>query len=122
MQENATLASRGLDKISYDWFHLGHCFSYVKQAIMCAGDATLEYPTGKRLPGQNGVDGLGVPHYECRDIGVLDTFIDKHEMNLQLRACKENRIYLWRELFGTLLRISDPIVVQNCSNRISVDD
>jgi hypothetical protein len=76
------MTRRGLDNISYDWFHIGHCFSYVKQGIACAGDGTLEYPTRKRVAGQNKNEGLGVPHNECRDIGVLDAFIDKHEMHL----------------------------------------
>lgn len=45
---------------------------------MCAGDATLEYPIPDAPPQQNGVDGWGIPHYQCRDIGMLDAFIDKH--------------------------------------------
>ena len=78
--KTARLANRGTHKISYDWFHVGHCFGYLRQSIMCAGDATLEYPTAKMGLGQNAVDGWGVPHDECRDIGVLDAFIDEHVM------------------------------------------
>ncbi|KJZ73894.1 hypothetical protein HIM_06787 [Hirsutella minnesotensis 3608] len=46
--------------------HMGHCFDMLRQAIMCAGDMTLEpaqrSPSGEVLPS---VDGWGVVH-ECR--------------------------------------------------------
>ncbi|KAK4445428.1 hypothetical protein QBC34DRAFT_384226 [Podospora aff. communis PSN243] len=46
--------------------HVEHCFEYVRQGIICAGDTTLE---GGRVVGGRvvrGVDGWGVEHW-CRD-------------------------------------------------------
>lgn len=46
--------------------HMGHCFDYLRQAIMCAGDTTLEsameLPNGELFPM---VDGWGITH-QCR--------------------------------------------------------
>ena len=43
--------------------HIGHCFDYLRQAIQCAGDMTLE----STMPGDQGaVDGWGITHH-CRD-------------------------------------------------------
>ncbi|KAF2205679.1 hypothetical protein GQ43DRAFT_477169 [Delitschia confertaspora ATCC 74209] len=46
--------------------HTGHCFDYLRQAIMCAGDMSMEWPRdepdgGKRIH----VDGWGIPH-KCK--------------------------------------------------------
>ncbi|KAK8139506.1 hypothetical protein PG984_002886 [Apiospora sp. TS-2023a] len=47
--------------------HIGHCFDYLRQAVMCAGDMTLEgamlLPNGQIGPA--GVDGWGATH-QCR--------------------------------------------------------
>ncbi|KAK7947795.1 uncharacterized protein PG986_008681 [Apiospora aurea] len=47
--------------------HIGHCFDYLRQAVMCAGDMTLEgamlLPNGEVGPA--GVDGWGATH-QCR--------------------------------------------------------
>lgn len=47
--------------------HIGHCFDYLRQALMCAGDMTLEgailLSDGK--VSSAGVDGWGVIH-QCR--------------------------------------------------------
>lgn len=43
--------------------HIGHCFDYLRQAIQCAGDMTLE----TAIPNDDGaVDGWGIEH-QCRD-------------------------------------------------------
>jgi hypothetical protein len=46
--------------------HIGHCFDYIRQAIMCNADMTLEWaevsPSGKVIAS---VDGWGIPH-TCR--------------------------------------------------------
>lgn len=46
--------------------HMAHCFDYLRQSIMCAGDMTLEWPkegpNGERLV----VDGWGIQH-QCKD-------------------------------------------------------
>jgi hypothetical protein len=51
--------------------HIAHCFDYLRQAIMCAGNTTLEHA----IKGEDGkveaeVDGWGVEH-ECRDFGAI---------------------------------------------------
>lgn len=45
--------------------HVGHCFDYLRQGIMCAGDLALEWPRGVGVGGDRAVDGWGVVH-ECR--------------------------------------------------------
>lgn len=49
--------------------HIGHCFDYLHQTIMCHADMTLE---GKSpLPAETGggdhIDGYGVSH-QCKDL------------------------------------------------------
>ncbi|AEO68691.1 uncharacterized protein THITE_2053249 [Thermothielavioides terrestris NRRL 8126] len=44
-----------------DLKHVEHCFEYLRQAIVCAGDATLEGPD----PGRSSLTGIGVVH-RCR--------------------------------------------------------
>ena len=45
--------------------HVGHCFDYLRQSIICSGDMSLEWPKvepdGRRFE----VDGWGIPH-ECK--------------------------------------------------------
>ncbi|OAA57989.1 hypothetical protein SPI_06874 [Niveomyces insectorum RCEF 264] len=60
--------------------HIYHCFDYIRQAIMCNADTTLEMARtvdGKRV---RGVDGWGVAH-ECRDIDAIKTFATAHRTN-----------------------------------------
>ncbi|KIM98361.1 hypothetical protein OIDMADRAFT_43379 [Oidiodendron maius Zn] len=46
--------------------HVGHCFDYLRQAIMCAADLSLEW-AGQTASGTPlaTVDGWGIPH-KCR--------------------------------------------------------
>lgn len=46
--------------------HISHCFDYLRQAIMCAGDSTLEWPRIESDGRRFAVDGWGVQH-QCRD-------------------------------------------------------
>lgn len=41
--------------------HVEHCFDYLRQGIVCAGDATLEGPD----PGRRSLSGYGTVH-RCR--------------------------------------------------------
>jgi len=41
--------------------HIGHCFDYVRQGILCAGDMAVEKSMKPTLPG----DILGI--HQCRD-------------------------------------------------------
>ena|ERR1700760_1216161 len=46
--------------------HIPHCFEYIRQGIMCAGDTTLEKSRIEDGEVTRDVDGWGVQH-ECRD-------------------------------------------------------
>jgi len=56
-----------LDKLYADTMHMDHCFDYVRQALMCAGDMTLEWPDF--VKGEDGeehrMDGESIPH-QCK--------------------------------------------------------
>ena len=45
--------------------HAQHCFSYIRQGIMCAGDMTLEAPDPNPVPGRNPLQGWETKH-SCR--------------------------------------------------------
>lgn len=45
-----------------DRHHAEHCFSYIRQAISCAGDTTLEGPDLFPEPGESPLRGWGVQH------------------------------------------------------------
>lgn len=57
--------------------HIYHCFDYIRQAIMCNGDTTLERPRVVDGNVVRGVDGWGVTH-ECRDYGAIYSFAEEH--------------------------------------------
>lgn len=62
--------------------HLPHCFDYLRQAIMCAGDAALEEAVivpglgTATMPTRN-VDGWGTTHL-CRNWDALWEFAKDH--------------------------------------------
>jgi len=62
--ENFTMAENP-PKMS--WRHVEHCFSYLRQGVMCSGDAVLEGPdsNGKTL------QGWGTVH-QCRNFAGKD--------------------------------------------------
>jgi hypothetical protein len=43
--------------------HVDHCFDYLRQAIMCAGDLSLEHSV---VPDEFGFNGWGTAH-QCAD-------------------------------------------------------
>ena len=46
--------------------HIAHCFDYIRQAVMCNFDTTVEWPTGPfDEHGNRGIDGYGIEHV-CR--------------------------------------------------------
>lgn len=60
-----------------DLAHNNHCYEYIRQAILCAGDMTLEpaeVEGGKRA---HSVDGWGVVH-QCRNFDSVFEFAEKH--------------------------------------------
>lgn len=45
---------------AFGFWHLKHCFDYVRQALQCAGDMSVEWPTD--FNGKPIVVGWDVPH------------------------------------------------------------
>ncbi len=58
--------------------HLGHCFDYLRQNIMCTADTTLEW-LGKP-PLDHGSSGYGFQHH-CRDYSAVFAWTEEHRMN-----------------------------------------
>ncbi|KAL2068248.1 hypothetical protein VTL71DRAFT_16346 [Oculimacula yallundae] len=59
--------------------HLNHCFDYLRQGVMCAGDMTLE-PTFELTgedEGTRGVNGWNVEH-QCRNWQMMYDFAEEH--------------------------------------------
>lgn len=56
--------------------HIRHCFSYLRQGIMCNADTTIEWA---RVELENrtrvSADGWGVPHNQCKDVRVVEDFL-----------------------------------------------
>ena len=46
--------------------HVFHCFDYIRQALMCAGDMTIEWPRKEKDGRRFAVDGWGITH-QCKD-------------------------------------------------------
>ena len=57
--------------------HVEHCLDYVRQALMCAADTTVEWPAFVREDAngtvQSGTDGNGIQH-KCRDWDAVVNF------------------------------------------------
>lgn len=51
--------------------HRDHCLDYIRQAIMCAGDVTLEPLT------KSGINGMGAIH-QCRDFNRIFSWAYEH--------------------------------------------
>lgn len=73
------------NQVKMAW-HIDHCFEYIRQAIMCAGDVALEgaattFPndamTGKDLGGSDGWDAKHV----CKDYGQVYAYLEKEAIN-----------------------------------------
>ncbi|KAF2167369.1 hypothetical protein M409DRAFT_53974 [Zasmidium cellare ATCC 36951] len=63
--------------VKIDVMHNHHCFDYLRQAILCAGDMTLE--PAKVVDGVRvqAVDGYGVTH-QCRSFGAILEFAERN--------------------------------------------
>lgn len=55
--------------------HTEHCLDYIRQALMCCADSTIEWPVLKQHDGHvhGDVNGYGVTH-QCRDWDGLSAF------------------------------------------------
>lgn len=60
-----------------DLHHAGHCFSYIRQGIMCAGDSTLELPDKHPEPGMSPLRGWDIKH-SCRNWGDLIDWMNEN--------------------------------------------
>lgn len=67
---------------TFDDQHLDHCLDYLRQAIMCTGDTTLEKvirdDDGKFKPD---IDGWGTVH-ECRSWHMLFEFAERQRVKI----------------------------------------
>ncbi|KAL0931140.1 uncharacterized protein CTRU02_213875 [Colletotrichum truncatum] len=60
--ENVT--SPTYDQAIHGLWHIAHCFDYLRQAVQCSGDTSLEFVSENT--GRAVVDGLDYPH-ECKN-------------------------------------------------------
>lgn len=57
----------------HSW-HLGHCFDYIRQGIMCCGDTALEGAATTFPDGVKGSDGWNAKHV-CKDYEEVKSWI-----------------------------------------------
>lgn len=62
---------------SVDRSHIDHCFDYVRQALMCQADLSLEHrqDSENARSGDDLIDGWGVLH-QCRDWDAIVHFVE----------------------------------------------
>jgi hypothetical protein len=72
---NSTLVHHGMS-------HVNHCYDYLRQAIMCSGDMTLEWAIEESDGIRREVDGWGIPHRQCKDWALIwDYMVEHHAPN-----------------------------------------
>jgi hypothetical protein len=73
-----------INPIKMPW-HLNHCFEYMRQAIMCAGDVALEGASTTFPPFDNGEDRGGSDGWDakhvCKDYGQVYDYLEKSTIN-----------------------------------------
>lgn len=78
MLKQSFSSSTPVNLTSKEGKHLNHCFDYLRQAVMCSADMSLEKA---RIDEQGkielAVDGWGVEH-KCRSWDAVETFASKH--------------------------------------------
>ncbi|OJD11649.1 hypothetical protein AJ78_07619 [Emergomyces pasteurianus Ep9510] len=68
-----------LDMRLLNLLHVEHCFDYLRQAIQCSADSTIEWARVEKNGKRKEIDGWGVPHHECKDVRVIEEFIAQHQ-------------------------------------------
>lgn len=63
--------------------HLVHCFDYLRQSIMCAGDVALEGQHTTFPEGVTGSDGWDAKHV-CKDYSEVYTYLEENRANNQV--------------------------------------
>ncbi|KAK1850328.1 hypothetical protein CCHR01_07037 [Colletotrichum chrysophilum] len=71
--ENVT--SRTYDQAIHGLWHIAHCFDYLRQAVQCSGDTSLEFVSENT--GRAVVDGLDYPH-ECKNWDEIWAYASKY--------------------------------------------
>ena len=66
------------DGVTFSPFHMDHCFNYLRQAIECFADSTIEWAKINEHGQRQGIQGWGIPHDECRNRDTLEAFALKH--------------------------------------------
>ncbi|KAH6653028.1 hypothetical protein BKA67DRAFT_536730 [Truncatella angustata] len=62
--------------------HTLHCINYLRQAVLCSADDTLEGPDMHPEAGQSRLRGWGVSH-QCRSWDKLTEFRDQHRVTVE---------------------------------------
>jgi hypothetical protein len=57
--------------------HASHCFNYLRQGVLCAGDMALEGPDPVAVPGESPLRGWGSTH-SCRSWDAVLDWRDEH--------------------------------------------
>jgi len=57
--------------------HASHCFSYLRQGVLCTADMALEGPDPVPIPGESPLRGWGVEH-SCRSWDNVLDWRDRH--------------------------------------------
>jgi hypothetical protein len=65
--------------------HINHCFDYLRQAVMCAGDVALEgvsttFPRGKNGEDRGGSDGWDARHV-CKAYGEVYRYLEERTVD-----------------------------------------
>ncbi|KAH6616874.1 hypothetical protein C7974DRAFT_436777 [Boeremia exigua] len=73
-----------VNPIQQPW-HVNHCFDYIRQAIMCAGDVALEgaattFPLGVHGEDLGGSDGWDAKHV-CKDYSQIKRHLEEKTIN-----------------------------------------
>ncbi|KAK0643303.1 hypothetical protein B0T16DRAFT_415652 [Cercophora newfieldiana] len=61
-------------------WHMAHCFDYLRQSIMCAGDVALEGQQTTFPEDMTGSDGWDAKHV-CKDYGQIMSYLDEKRAN-----------------------------------------
>lgn len=73
MLRHGYYAAVGQLNMSMESTHMQHCFDYIRQALICAADPTLE----ERDDNIGGVRGWGTVH-QCRNFEYLKEWTEAH--------------------------------------------
>ncbi|RMZ10804.1 hypothetical protein D0862_03117 [Hortaea werneckii] len=65
-------------------WHIAHCFDYLRQAIMCAGDVALEGQETTFPRGHTGTDGWNVQHV-CKAYGEVYEWLERMRVDNRTR-------------------------------------